>query len=112
MALLTATRPTAVGVVIGAAPAVSSSDTIAASDLGVNGAYLIVINGGASPDTVALVDGGFTPAGNAGASAGGSVTNATTKGFYIDPKLVNPSGFVTVTHTFITSVTYQLYPLG
>ena len=112
MALLTATRPTSVGVVIGAAPAVSASDTIAASDLGVNGAYLIIINAGGSPDVVAVLDGGFTAAGNAGVSSGGSVTNATTKGFYIDPKAVNSSGFVTVTHSFFTTVTYQLYPLG
>ena len=112
MALLTATRPTPTGALMVTPPAVASSDTIAASDLGVNGAILVVINGGGSPDTVAILDGGFTPAANAGVSSGGAVANATSRAFYIDPKAVNTSGFVTVTHTFITTVTYQLYPMG
>jgi hypothetical protein len=111
MALLTATRPTSVGVVTTGA-AVSASDTISAADLGSRGAYLVVINGGASPDVVAILDGNFTPAGNAGTSAGGSVTNATTKSFYIDPMLLGANSVVTVTHSFITSVTYQLFPIG
>jgi len=111
MALLTATRPTPTGAVLAGA-AVSSSDTIQAADLGANGAYLIVINGGASPDTVALLDGNFTPAGNAGVSAGGAVTNGTTRAFFVDPKLCGVSGFVTVTHSFTTTVTYQLLPIG
>jgi hypothetical protein len=112
MALLTATRPTAAGATYAGA-AVAASDTIAVADLGSLGAYLIVINGGGSSDTVAISDSGSTPAGNAGTSSGGSVTNATSKVFYIHPKAANPStGVVTVTHSFTTSVTYVLLPLG
>lgn len=109
MALLTATRPTAAGVVYTAA-AVSASDTIAAADL-VNGAFLIVINGGGSPDTVTVADPGFSPAGNAGTALTNSVTNATTEVMTISPASVNPStGLATITHSFITSVTYVLIP--
>jgi hypothetical protein len=111
MALLTAIRPTSVGVV-SAGAAVASSDTIAAADLGSRGAYLVINNAGASPDVVAILDGNFTPAGNAGASAGGSVTNGTIKSFYIDPMLLGANSVVTVTHSFITTVTYQLFPIG
>lgn len=112
MAALTATQPTAAGATYALA-AVSASDTISQAQLGSNGAYLIVTNGGGSPDTVAISDGGSTPAGNAGASSGGSVTNATSKVFYISPRAVNLStGVVTVTHSFTTSVTYALLPIG
>lgn len=112
MALLTSIRPTSVGVAV-TGTAVSASDTIAAADLGTNGAFLVVINAGGSPDTVAILDGGSTPAGNAGVSAGGSVTNATTKVFFISPKMINPSTLVvTVTHSFLTTVTCNLYPIG
>lgn len=112
MALLTATRPTAAGVAWSPI-AVSSSDTISAGDLGSLGAYLVVINGGASPDSVAVSDSGLTPAGNAGTTAAVSVTNGTTKAIYISPRAVNPStGVVTVTHGFTTTVTCVLLPLG
>jgi len=41
------------------------------------------------------------------------ITNATTKVFYISPRSVNPTtGLVTVTHSFITTVTYVLLPIG
>jgi len=112
MALLTATRPTDPGVTWTPA-AVSASDTIQASDLGSRGAFLVVINGGASPDTVGIVDAGSTPAGHTGVNGGGSVTNATTKAFYVDPATASPStGLTTITHSFTTSVTYVLLPLG
>lgn len=112
MAALSATVPTSTGVVATPA-AVSASDTISAALLGSKGAHLHIINGGASPDVVAISDSGLTPAGNAGTSSGGSVTNATTKIFYISPKAVNPStGVVTITNSFITTVTYLLFPLG
>lgn len=112
MAALTAIRPTAAGVASTPA-AVSASDTIDASLLGTLGAILVVINGGGSSDTVAISDGGLTPAGNAGASSGGAVANGTQKAFYISPRSVNLStGVVTVTHSFTTTVTYQLFPLG
>jgi hypothetical protein len=112
MALLTATRPNAAGVLWSPA-AVSASDTIAASDLGSNGAWLVIINGGASPDTVTVVDASLTPAGNAATNLTNSVTNATTEIMYISPKTVNTSTLVTtVTHSFTTTVTYVLLPLG
>jgi hypothetical protein len=112
MAALTATTPVAAGTTWTPA-AVASSDTISATQLGAYGAYLLVINGGGSSDTVAISDSGSTPAGNAGTSSGGAVTNGTSKIFYISPRAVNVStGLVTVTHSFTTSVTYVLLPLG
>lgn len=112
MALLTATQPTAAGVAWTPA-AVSASDTISAANLGTRGAYLVVINGGASPDTVGLTDPSLAPTGNPGTYAGNTVTNATTKVMFISPAYVNPStGVATVTHTFITSVTCVLLPIG
>jgi hypothetical protein len=112
MALLTATRPTAAGVAWTPA-AVSASDTISSSDLGSLGAYLVIINGGASPDNVTVSDAGLTAAGNPATTTANVVTNATTEVMYISPRAVNPStGFVTVTHSFTTSVTCVLLPVG
>jgi hypothetical protein len=112
MALLTATQPTAAGVAW-TPLAVSSSDTIAAANLGQIGAYLVVINGGASPDTVTVVDAGTTPAGNAATNLTNSVNNATTEVMFIPRSTVNPSTQVTtITHSFTTSVTYVLLPIG
>jgi hypothetical protein len=113
MAALTAVVPTAPGVAYTPA-AVSASDTINQSQLGNLGAYLLVINGGGSPDTVAISDSSPTQAGNSpAATSGGSVTNGTNKAFYINPRAVNPTtGNVTVTHSFTTSVTCILIPIG
>ena len=112
MALLTATRPTAAGVAWSPA-AVAASDTISSSDLGSLGAYLVVVNGGGSSDTVTISDSGLTPAGNAATAGTNAVANATTEVMYISPRAVNAStGVVTVTHSFTTSVTYVLLPLG
>ena len=112
MAALTSVQPSAAGT-LAAGAAVSGSDTISQTQLGSRGAYLVVINAGASPDTVAISDGGATAAGNPGTSSGGSVTNATTKAFFISPYAFNQAtGLVTVTHTFTTSVTCQLFPIG
>lgn len=112
MALLTATRPTAAGVAWSPA-AVSASDTISSSDLGSLGAFLVIINGGASPDNVTVSDSSLTPASNAATTVANAVTNGTTEVMYISPRAVNPStGFVTVTHSFTTTVTCVLLPLG
>lgn len=112
MALLTATRPTAAGVAWTPA-AVSASDTISASDLGSLGAYLVIINAGASPDNVTVSDSGLTPAANAATTAANAVANGTSEVMYISPRAVNlSSGVVTVTHSFTTSVTCVLLPLG
>ncbi len=112
MALLTATQPTAVGVSYAAA-AVAASDTIAVSSLGQRGAYLVVINGGASSDTVTISDSSLTQAGNAATPGTVAVANGTSKAIFISPAAVNPStGVVTVTHSYTTSVTYVLLPIG
>lgn len=112
MALLTATQPTAAGVAWTPA-AVSASDTISAANLGQKGAYLVVINGGASPDTVTVVDPGTTPASNPGTSLTNVVSNATTEVMFIPPQTVNPSTQVTtIQHSFTTSVTCVLLPIG
>ncbi|WP_078651922.1 hypothetical protein, partial [Streptomyces xylophagus] len=112
MAAMSPTVPTAAGVAWSPA-AVSSSDTISASILGSRGAYLVVINGGGSPDNVTISDSGFTPAGNAASTSANAVANGTTEVMFISPKRVNPStGLVTVAHSFTTSVTYVLIPVG
>lgn len=112
MALLTATRPTAAGVAWSPA-AVSGTDTIAAADLGTIGAYLVIINGNASSDTVTVQDAGLTPAGNAATNLTNSVTNGTTEVMFIPRSTVNPSTQVTtITHSVTPSVTYVLLPIG
>lgn len=112
MALLTAITPVAAGSAWSPA-AVSASDTIAAADLGSRGAYLVVINGGGSPDTVTVADPGFSPSSNAGTALTNSVTNGTTEVMFIPASAVNPAtGVATVTHSFTTSVTYVLLRLG
>jgi hypothetical protein len=112
MGALAAPQPTAAGVAWTPA-AVSASDTISASILGSLGAYLVIINGGGSPDNVTVSDGSSTPAGNAGTTVANAVANATTEVMYISPRAVTLStGLVTVTHSFTTSVTYVLLPIG
>jgi hypothetical protein len=94
-----------------AAPAaVSASDTIS-GDLvpAVGGLVLRVINGGGSPDSVSVSDGGLTDAGNPGTVTPVSVTNATTKSILITRNNINlATNQVTITHSFTTSVTYEL----
>jgi hypothetical protein len=112
MALLTAIRPAASGTVVAGA-AVSSSDTIAAADLGTLGAYLLVTNGSGGSINVTVSDSSVTPAGNAASTSAVAVANSTTKGVFVGPKTVNPStGVTTVTFSGTSSVTYQLLPLG
>lgn len=114
MAALVAITPTNLGTV-NAGAAVASTDTIAQALLGPKGAYLEVINGGASPDIVTISDSGATAAGNAlsTGSVTDTVTNGTSQIFYISPTQVNPATqLITITHSFITTVTYKLYPNG
>lgn len=113
MAALTAITPTIAGVASTGA-AVSASDTIDQSVLGQRGAYLDVINGGGSSDTVTIKDFGTTRAGSALPSNQYTVAvaNGTSKVIWIKPEMVDPStGLVTVTHSFTTSVTYKLFPV-
>jgi hypothetical protein len=112
MAALTAIVPTLLGTV-NAPVNVASTDTIAQAQLGPKGAYLDVINGGASPDTITISDAGTSPAGSAATTPTDSVTAGTSQIFYISPTQVNPAtGLVTITHSFTASVTCKLYPNG
>jgi hypothetical protein len=85
--------------------AVSASDTIAADP---SGLILEIVNGGASPDTVTIVDPGTTPAGSAGTSPTQVVAAGTRREFRLGPQFANTSGIITVTHSFTTTVTYNL----
>ncbi len=114
MAALTAITPVLAGVVSTGA-AVAASDTIAQSQLGSRGAFLEIINGGGSTDNITISDAGNTAAGNVLSSGtyAVSVANASQKVFWISALQVTPAtGLVTITHSFTTSVTYKLYPLG
>jgi hypothetical protein len=112
MALLTAiTTPTPTGAVY-TTQSVSASDTIPASALGARGCLLFVINGGGSPDSVGVVDGSNSPAGNLGQTLTNSVTNGTTEIMFIPQATVNLATQVTtITHTFTTSVTCAVVTL-
>jgi hypothetical protein len=110
MGALAVTIPTTNGVAVAGA-AVAASDTIAQSLMGSRGCILEILNGGGSPDTVAISDAGLTPAGSTATNPGSSVTNGTNKVFLVLQAQVNPSTqLVTVTHSFTTTVTYKLYP--
>lgn len=112
MALLTATRPTALGVAWSPQP-VSASDTISATDLGQNGAWLVIINGNAATDNVVVSDSSLTQAGNGATAPTNPVVNGTSEVMYINPKAVNQvTNVVTVTHSVTPTVTYVLLPLG
>lgn len=112
MAALGATVPTAVGVAYAGA-AVAASDTIAAAHLGTRGAHLVIINGGGSTDNVEVSDASLSQAGNPADTTAVAVAAGTAKAIYISPRAVDPvTGLVTVTNSFITTVTYVLLPLG
>lgn len=114
MAALTAFTPLVTGVA-NAGAAVAASDTIDAATLGGRGAFLEIINGNASSDTVTITDFGTTGAGNALPSNTYTVTvvNATSKIIHIKPSMVNPAtGLVTITHSVTATVTYKLYALA
>ncbi|HET6915733.1 MAG TPA: hypothetical protein VFH56_06540, partial [Acidimicrobiales bacterium] len=81
---------------------------------GGRGAYLEILNGGGSSDTVTVSDYGTTDSGNSLPSNTYTVTVAAgaNKVIYLHPQQVNPAtGQVTVAHSFTTSVTYKLYPV-
>lgn len=105
MAALTVFNPTNTGTVY-TTTAVSASDTIAASAIGPRGAYLLVTNGGGSPDSVGVSDGSLTPAGNASANLTNSVAAGTSEVMFIPSLAQNPgTNLITITHSFTTSVT-------
>lgn len=108
MAAITPSTVTTGGLL--AAPAsVAASDTIAGDLVPQNGLLLRVINGGASPDNVSITDGGTTPAGNPGTVTPVAVAAGTTKTILITRNnIVLSTNLVTITHSFQTSVTYEL----
>ena len=108
MALLTATSVTSTATTVTPA-AVSSSDTIAASDIGTNGALLNVINGSGGSINVTIADPGTTAVGNAGTTSAQPVANGADRWFRLSPGHVNPAtGLATVAFSGTTSVTYKL----
>lgn len=113
MGALTITSPTSAGVAWSGA-AVSASDTINMNAIpggAARGAWLIITNGGGSPDTVTVVDNSRTPAGNAATNLTNSVTNGTSEVMFIPASAADPTtGLVTVTHSFTTTVTYFVLP--
>src|SRR5262245_13865718 len=109
MAALTPVTPVIAGVLDPGA-AVASSDTINVAVMGPNGCYLEIINAGGSPDNVTISDAGATPAGTAPGTIASTVANGTSKVFWVRREQVNlATGLVTITHSFLTSVTYKLY---
>lgn len=108
-------KPNEVGAVV-APVAVSASDTFPVLP---SGKYVIVIiNAGGSPDNITIDDpttpvplGG--PASSTFADITQTVTNATTKAFMIEAARHGAGGLVTVTNSFITTVTaYVLGPFA
>jgi hypothetical protein len=108
MPLLTAVSVTSAATTVAGA-AMSTSDTIAAADIGVNGALINVINGAGAPVNFTITDPGFSPVSNAGTAAAQAVANGTDRWFRLSPGHVNPgTGVATVTLSSATSVTYKL----
>lgn len=111
MAALSATTPSRTGTA-SAGAAVAASDTISRTILGTRGAFLEVINGNASDDTVTVSDASTTNTGGTAAAISVTVAAGTAKIFKVHPQQAAPStGLVTITHSVTTTVTYKLYPL-
>ena len=108
MALLTAVSVGTTATTVTAA-AVSASDTIAAADIGENGALLNVINGSGGSINVVLVDPGTTGAGNTATAPNQAVPNGADRWFQVTKQHVNTATNVaTVTFSGTTTVTYKL----
>jgi hypothetical protein len=109
MAQLTAVSVTSTATNVAGA-AISASDTIAAADIGVNGALLNIINGSGSSITTTLGDPNTTAVGNAGTPSAQTVAAGADRWFRLSPAHVNPStGFATITNGgTLTSCTYKL----
>lgn len=91
--------------------AVSASDTIAAGQFGPTGCILRVINAGGTPDLVGVTDPNLTVIGGIGAVPTVSVPATTgIRMILIPAAAVNQATQqATVTHTFTTTVTCELY---
>jgi hypothetical protein len=106
MAAITPSTVTRSGL-LAAPAAVSASDTISGDLVPQAGLLYRVINGGGSSDNVSISDGGTTPLGNPGTVSAVAVANGTTKTILITRNNI-ASGVVTITHSFTTSVTFEL----
>ena len=108
MALLTAVSVTTTATTVAGA-AVALTDTVSASDIGVNGALLNIINGSGGGITTTIVDPGATPVGSAPTAVAQSVGAGADRWFRLSPGHVNPATNVaTVLNSAITTVTYKL----
>lgn len=95
------------GVVTPTYSAVSASDQFLPDP---NGLVYIIKNGGGSTDNVSITDAGSTPGGNAGTAVAFTVPAGGERHVFVNQALQNPAtGFITVTHSFTTSVTAGLF---
>ena len=107
MALLTAVSVTTTAADINAA-AVTTSDTISQSDIGVNGCFLNIINASGSAITTTIVDPGTTAVGNAGTAVAQTIPAGDDRWIRISPYHVNSAGVATITNSSASSITYKL----
>ena len=110
MAALTSTSIVAAGVAPAPA-AVAASDTIAEAQFGTNGCILRVINAGGTIDNVSVSDPGRTASNNPGTVTPVAVPITTgVRMIFIPRSAIDPAtGLATITHSFTTTVTYELY---
>lgn len=109
MAALTSTSSALAGTTP-APVAVAASDTIDRSQFGPAGVDLRVINAGGSPDTVTVVDPNLTAIGSAATNPTVSVPAGQTRNIFIPVQAINQAtGVVTVTHSFLTTVTCEVW---
>jgi hypothetical protein len=110
MAALTSVSITTAGATPAPA-AVSASDTIARTQFGPNGCLMRVINAGGTIDNVSVADPNLTLLGNAGTVVPVAVPITTGIRMIYIPLAAcsNSTDLATVTHSFTTTVTCELY---
>ncbi len=94
--------------------AVASTDTIAASQFGATGCVLRVINAGGTQDSVTITDPNLTVLGNTVTTPTAVVVPITTgiRMIFIPLSAINQATqLATVNHSFITTVTCELFRL-
>jgi hypothetical protein len=108
VALLAATSVTSTATTVTATAIGSAPFTVAASDIGTNGALLNIINGGGGSINVTLEDPGFTGLGNGPSEPAQAVGAGADRWFRLSPGHADSTGVATVTLSGTTSVTYKL----